>query len=276
MDDTDRIARKATPRRPSELSDPNRRVIEIDSDTDLDLPAPPILERPRYQQHTVAFRRGTGAPGKAPDRGSWRNPELLTDSSESDYTGLPSLPRLENGRKRARTRELSLNRPLNAPADEIISSDGLPGISNNPFGTYPTTKPRQHPTAYATDHNSDANHKRRKIEADQEKQPWYFDQKFNMEMFCGPGYESYPVALGTVEGHTEICEAFRRRQAVANRQLAAENSAQHAGWDEERITEQVSRSHIRYLSRLHRKAGQFNAPRPSYKPIRASTGRNCH
>ncbi|RMZ76354.1 hypothetical protein DV738_g5029, partial [Chaetothyriales sp. CBS 135597] len=37
------------------------------------------------------------------------------------------------------------------------------------------------------------------------KKPYYRDTTLESWMFCGPGYEKFPVALGTIEGHKQIC-----------------------------------------------------------------------
>jgi len=42
--------------------------------------------------------------------------------------------------------------------------------------------------------------------------PYYYDAKLDVDMFCGPGYEQFPVALGTVPGHQEICDQWDRLQ----------------------------------------------------------------
>lgn len=38
--------------------------------------------------------------------------------------------------------------------------------------------------------------------------PYYVDTQLEVKMYRGPGYESFPVALGTIEGHKEICQKW--------------------------------------------------------------------
>ena len=51
--------------------------------------------------------------------------------------------------------------------------------------------------------------------------PYYYDADFKVQMYRGRGYELYPIALGTVEGHNEICQEWdaqrlRRPHACRN------------------------------------------------------------
>lgn len=48
----------------------------------------------------------------------------------------------------------------------------------------------------------------------EEVHPWYFDTKTGIKMYRGPGYEQFPVALGTIEGHQEHCDAFEQSRKV--------------------------------------------------------------
>ncbi|KPI35130.1 E3 ubiquitin-protein ligase [Cyphellophora attinorum] len=52
--------------------------------------------------------------------------------------------------------------------------------------------------------------KRNRTETE-ERRPWYYDTTLKIDMYNGPGYERFPVALGTIEGHSEICRAFQGR-----------------------------------------------------------------
>ncbi|KAJ9501458.1 hypothetical protein H2202_003252 [Exophiala xenobiotica] len=41
-----------------------------------------------------------------------------------------------------------------------------------------------------------------------EKPPYHVDGRFEAKMYNGPGYERFPVALGTVKGHQDICDKW--------------------------------------------------------------------
>ncbi|OQV03096.1 hypothetical protein CLAIMM_08188 [Cladophialophora immunda] len=38
--------------------------------------------------------------------------------------------------------------------------------------------------------------------------PYYVDGRLDVKMYRGPGYERFPVVLGTVEGHQELCDRW--------------------------------------------------------------------
>ncbi|RMZ91736.1 hypothetical protein DV736_g1012, partial [Chaetothyriales sp. CBS 134916] len=46
------------------------------------------------------------------------------------------------------------------------------------------------------------------------KMPYYQDPTLELCMFCGPGYEKFPVVLGTVAGHQQICDRWDAMQKV--------------------------------------------------------------
>jgi hypothetical protein len=43
--------------------------------------------------------------------------------------------------------------------------------------------------------------------------PYYYDDKLDVKMYRGEGYEKFPVVLGTVEGHKEICDKWDAQEA---------------------------------------------------------------
>lgn len=55
--------------------------------------------------------------------------------------------------------------------------------------------------------------------------PYFYDPRLEVNLYCGPGYEKYPVVLGTVKGHKEICEKWDAQQAK-NHQRTASNDAE--------------------------------------------------
>ncbi|KAK4940841.1 hypothetical protein LTR10_019113 [Elasticomyces elasticus] len=54
-----------------------------------------------------------------------------------------------------------------------------------------------------------------------EKPPYYVDSLFDVKMYNGPGYERFPVVLGTVKGHKELCEKWDADQAKKLEKKAA-------------------------------------------------------
>jgi hypothetical protein len=46
--------------------------------------------------------------------------------------------------------------------------------------------------------------------------PYYHDHKLDVKMYRGQGYEKFPVVLGTVEGHKEICDKWDAQLASKN------------------------------------------------------------
>ena len=44
---------------------------------------------------------------------------------------------------------------------------------------------------------------------DADRCPWYFDDKLEVKMYRGLGYDRFPVVLGTVKGHQAICDKWQ-------------------------------------------------------------------
>ena len=44
---------------------------------------------------------------------------------------------------------------------------------------------------------------------DPQPPPYYYDSRLDIEMYRGPGFEHFPVVLGTVDGHREICDKWK-------------------------------------------------------------------
>ena len=58
-----------------------------------------------------------------------------------------------------------------------------------------------------------SHHSRRKTKSSNKKkkvkeEPYYVDGRLDVKMYRGSGYERFPVVLGTVEGHQQICEKW--------------------------------------------------------------------
>ena len=52
--------------------------------------------------------------------------------------------------------------------------------------------------------------------------PYTYDPKLEVNLYCGTGYERFPVVLGSVKGHTELCEAWDARQKVRDQLSSGE------------------------------------------------------
>ncbi|EXJ94098.1 hypothetical protein A1O1_02491 [Capronia coronata CBS 617.96] len=59
--------------------------------------------------------------------------------------------------------------------------------------------------------------------------PYYVDSRLEAKMYRGPGYERFPVVLGTVKGHQELCDKWDGEQvAMLNRKAAKLRQPVHA------------------------------------------------
>ncbi|KAL6251858.1 hypothetical protein RBB50_002068 [Rhinocladiella similis] len=58
------------------------------------------------------------------------------------------------------------------------------------------------------------------VEAER-RPPYYVDGCFEVKMYNGPGYEQFPVVLGTVKGHQEICNKWDAEEAKRLQRKAA-------------------------------------------------------
>ena len=54
-------------------------------------------------------------------------------------------------------------------------------------------------------------------EYDNDPCPYYHDHDFDIVMYRGDGYELFPVALGTIERHQQICDDWDARQVAKER-----------------------------------------------------------
>ncbi|KIW99942.1 uncharacterized protein Z518_10870 [Rhinocladiella mackenziei CBS 650.93] len=52
--------------------------------------------------------------------------------------------------------------------------------------------------------------------------PYYVDGRFGVKMYRGPGYERFPVVLGTVRGHKEYCDRWDIQQTFKMRRKLQE------------------------------------------------------
>ena len=41
--------------------------------------------------------------------------------------------------------------------------------------------------------------------------PYYYDEKLDLKMYCGPGYEYFPIVFGTIKDHIVICDRWDKR-----------------------------------------------------------------
>ncbi|EXJ55339.1 hypothetical protein A1O7_08266 [Cladophialophora yegresii CBS 114405] len=183
-----------------------REVVTIDSSSDADgsdmdvviLPPGPSHKRPRPDGSSQ-----DGSPQPPPTRASMKRRAPSVDTpTVMDPAPLQVRPILQHRR-------------------DVLASD----LQNQQYAWPPTFKlPGATPIAsgpsYTTHHKSQpSKQKEEPIEP-----PYYVDSRLEVKMYRGPGYERFPVALGTVQGHQELCDKWdadlitRREQRLAKLQ----------------------------------------------------------
>ena len=183
----------------------NRAVIEVSDDEaeDMQIVRAPPARQARRPIDVISIDSSSDGEG-----------------SEMDVIVMP--PRLTH--KRSRTEASSLGGSPHAaarisgkrrapPADSYAargaaSSQNIPPRHpqyQTPNSSHPTTgtlfgDPR---SKAGTQHKAKSTKKREAEEA-----PYYVDGRLDVKMYRGPGYARFPVALGTVEGHQELCDKW--------------------------------------------------------------------
>lgn len=172
-----------------------RPPIEI-SDDDTDYVQQPVRRQSR------ASRPGTPLPNRhrVVPRGTL-TPQTLSDSEPASGSSVQFIrnSRRDNGpRKR-----LKLER--NA-TDATSGSLKLKARERTPAAT-----PSKRATLPIQDPLSVIDRRSRPLE--DELPPYFADAKLDMQMYRGPGFERFPVALGTFDGHDEVCSDWDRKTA---------------------------------------------------------------
>jgi hypothetical protein len=149
----------------------------------------------RTRHHVSKRRKVERDDSDAPNNSSSRKP-LLTDH-EDGYTkaNLSFSPNGSRANLLFRTGEHVQDRPPMSPLSDC--NDFVQGSLHDPFDKNAAAPPQI------------------------DICPYYYDQVLDVKMYRGPGYERFPVCLGTVKGHKEICDKWdaRRKEAHDEDQL---------------------------------------------------------
>lgn len=158
-------------------------------------PPSPLGLRHGQRAHLTNNNRRAGA--------SIDDPEVLSESDLSDESFL------EMPLRRAVRRQRAMS-PAHDPALRPTQTQ------TQSRHRHSTTMPTQSLPGSSVDSRS----KRRRLspEDEQEQQPWYHDERFETDMYRGDGYSKFPVALGTIPGHADICKEFTSRKGKKQRQ----------------------------------------------------------
>ena len=273
------------------LQAPREVVVISDDDEDEDLPQ--SYRRPPSRPSPLAYRSRNNLGHES---GSLRT----TDSDSSD-TPTPD---------RARPRLVASRRPNkhdrrtyesdSTPDDlsEASEDSDIPPTSPNAARVPSTAIPRDKPS-YATapprsslplqapipaQGKMKAASRRLKLSQAPEC-PYYQDSKLEVRMYKGPGYEQFPVVLGTVEGHKEICDKWDARAASRSKQSIStsdegpsDNSATDIEREEQCLNEVLEifpNVEHGFVRELHRKA-QRDRPQSARPPVDWSSCLNTH
>jgi hypothetical protein len=134
--------------------------------------------RHRSRQHVPKRRKIENGHGAVPER--TRKPPLTSD--ENDYTKV-KVSFSPNGSRAKLAFQTGEAPPIPPQKTLLHDRNGFVGSIRDPFD----------PTAPA-------------IAEDQ--CPWFYDHRYECKMYRGPGYERFPVVLGTVKGHKQICDKW--------------------------------------------------------------------
>ncbi|OAL28791.1 hypothetical protein AYO22_02656 [Fonsecaea multimorphosa] len=182
--DTD-LSPQYTPSRQSLRRLPLRRALSTSSASDAEVSDTEFALESRHVRPPRALKR-TRTPG-------------------SSIASSPQIPPGERGKRRANSR--SPRAQVSTGGKEAGSSSQLLHHIFRRDGIAPeraTAVPRpNNPTRrYGTPEKTKA----------AEQPPYYVDGRLDIKMYRGPGYERFPVVLGTVEGHQELCDDWDAKQ----------------------------------------------------------------
>lgn len=175
----------AQPRAPA--ARPRRNIIEISDDDSSD------VEQLRVRP--VRGRRPGSPLPKNRRRDACTTPQVeLSDSDES--TESSSSDDLHNPRlKRAKLEhELPVLTKSSYPAVPKSTKVVLPPVRKKPLGPGGTPLQGTRPPEKA-----------------KQRCPYFYDAKLDCRMYRGPGFGRFPVAVGTIDGHEDICAEWDRR-----------------------------------------------------------------
>jgi hypothetical protein len=110
--------------------------------------------------------------------------------------------------KPLRTQQTSQTPHTGVPS---VSADGDPG-----YVTAPPDIPQLNEASSSTLATTTSLLTRQKSVHNADQCPYYYDHELDVKMYRGKGYEKFPVVLGTVEGHKEICDKWDAQEASKN------------------------------------------------------------
>ncbi|KAH0842814.1 hypothetical protein FOPE_07798 [Fonsecaea pedrosoi] len=201
-----------SPPRLSRMADRNKDTIIEVSDDDSDA-APPRQLRKSLHRYPVNKALSTTSASDA-------------DVSELESAVKGRLTHEPRALKRTWTPSTSLDdspqiapedrgkRRVNAPSDAMISTrrneagSGLQ-LWHHRHKRYVTVS--KQPTVSA---KSGTQHYAKSEKKAAPQPPYYVDGRLDLKMYRGPGYERFPVVLGTVDGHQELCDSWDAEQVL--------------------------------------------------------------
>ncbi|KIW98302.1 uncharacterized protein Z519_01886 [Cladophialophora bantiana CBS 173.52] len=212
--DRGNMAHAVTYESPTRFLDQNENTIIEVSDDDSDSGPPPQVslfkQSRRQQQPSRTLSPGSDAdtsdmefvlesrlahPARALKR-TWTPGSSLSSSP-------PAAPR-DRGKRRANP---ALARALVVAPGKEARCDLQP-TQHRPDGEGTATKQATSLSSpgHHTQHKANLEKQNKKKAAQQS--PYYVDGRLEVKMYRGPGYERFPVVLGTVEGHKELCDMW--------------------------------------------------------------------
>ncbi|OAP57285.1 hypothetical protein AYL99_08023 [Fonsecaea erecta] len=217
-----------SPPRPSDTKDRDETVIVEISDDESDTDPPPRFSPPR-----PSFRR------KPPRRASTVSSASDADVSDTEFaleprlalpartlkrtwtpgsplTSSPQIQATETGKRRA---NLLSSHALTGPHSTDVGH-GLP-LPERPKRDGTASKPGNAVFSANTARQHYAKSEKKNKKKAAHHPPYYVDGRVGLTMYRGPGYERFPVVLGTVEGQQELCNKWDAEQAFKLEKKAA-------------------------------------------------------
>ncbi|ETN42059.1 uncharacterized protein HMPREF1541_03998 [Cyphellophora europaea CBS 101466] len=180
---------------------PRPDLVEISDDSD-------SIEPSRHQYHRSPLQRPDTPDPRVPvGGGSISDPAMLSDSDETFSLDQPA-------RVRARpTKRPKLHHEHHLQPRDKVSPPTRPFKTEQPE-RLPDIARRGHtrPHPDYSDYSGPLQPAARTKE--ETEPPYYYDAELDMHMYRGSGFERFPVAIGTFEGHKELCEKWDREPAA--------------------------------------------------------------
>ncbi|KAJ9613077.1 hypothetical protein H2200_003018 [Cladophialophora chaetospira] len=189
------------------LAERNRAVIEVSDDESEDLE---VLRAPPAQQVRHATTRNVISIDSSSDgEGSEMDvivmpPRLTHKRSRTDASSLGGSPHTAartSGKRRATPADPYAAR--SAASLQAVTTRQPQYQAPNNAHLMPATFSGNSKFTLGTQRKTKSPKKR-----EAEEPPYYVDGRLDVKMYRGPGYARFPVALGTVEGHQELCDKW--------------------------------------------------------------------